>query len=329
MAALTRRQFGGAALAAATILAGGTRRAMAAEKVTYLFPAPSFLPAFVPHHVAMQRGYFTQEGVEVAFQIGRGGADVAKQVALGNAEIGGGSGDTSMIVRANGLPVRGVALLGGKSLFQVATRKDRNITGLAGLRGKKIGVIAFQDTGYYALLGALAGSGLKKSDVQIQAVGAAGMTQLMISGDLDGITATPDWADTVETAGVALDYHPFERVFPAMAQAVLTSDKMVQERPAAVRGVSRAIMRGVAECMKDPAAATRDFCKAVPQQAGKEAEIERVLRRYVADVYPTAKPEELGRFDPARLATVQKFYMDNGVIQTAVPVGELYSNEFV
>jgi hypothetical protein len=31
----------------------------AAEQVTYLFPAPSFLPAFMPFHIAVKRGYFT------------------------------------------------------------------------------------------------------------------------------------------------------------------------------------------------------------------------------------------------------------------------------
>ncbi|MBP0494592.1 ABC transporter substrate-binding protein [Pararoseomonas indoligenes] len=327
MATLTRRALGGAALAVG--LGAAIRPAHAAEKVTYLFPAPSFLPAFVPHHLAQSRGYFTQEGVEVAFQLGRGGADVAKQVALGNAEIGGGSGDTSMIVRANGLPVRAVALLGGGSLYKIATRKDRNIRSFADLRGKKIGVIAFQDTGYYALLGALAGSGLSKSDVQIQAVGAAGMVQLMVAGSLDGITATPDWADNIESAGTQLDYHELARAFPAMGQAVLTSDRFADSRPAAVRGVVRGIMRGVKACMEDPAAAARDFCKAVPQQAGKEAEIERILRRYVTDVYPPQQGIDLGKFDPARLEKIQKFYMENGVIQDAAPIKDLYSNDFV
>lgn len=327
--AMTRRQLGRGLLALGLAAAGTRRAAAATEKLTYLFPAPLFLPAFVPHHLAQARGYFRDEGVEVAFQVGRGGADVAKQVALGNAEIGGGSGDTSMIVRANGLPVRAVALLGGRSLYQIATRKDRAITALAQLRGKRVGVIAYQDSGYYALLGALAGSGIHKGDLQIEAVGAAGMTQLMISGDLDGITATPDWADAIESAGVPLDYLPFEQSFPAMAQAVLTSDKMIAERPAAVRGVVHAILRGVADCIKDPAAAAVDFCKAVPQQAGKEAEIKRILGRYVTQVYPVAQPGDLGRFDPERLRVIQKFYLENGIIQVAVPIEELYSNAFV
>lgn len=307
----------------------GLRAARAAEAVTYLFPAPSFLPAFIPHQLAQARGYFAAEGVAVTFQTGRGGADVAKQVAVGNADLGGGVGETSMIVRANGLPVRGVALLGGRAVFQIAARKAANIKGIEDLRGKKVGVIGYEDTGYYALLGVLAAKGMRRADLSIQSVGAAGMTQLMIAGSLDAIMAVPDWTVAIENAGVGLDLFPIEPVFPAMAQAVLTSDATAQKRPDAVRGVVRAILRAVRDCTADPAAAARDYCAAVPQQAGKLDEVAQVLKLYVKDVYPPAPSAPLGAFDPARLATVQAFYLDNKIIQTAVPIPELYTNQFV
>ena len=114
-----------------------------------------------------------------------------------------------------------------------------------------------------------------------------------------------------------------------MAQAILASDKIIKERPAAVGGFVRAVIQAVRDCMADPAAAARDFVAAVPQQAGKEAEMEVILRRYVSDVYATTPPSALGTYDPARLKTVQKFYLDNNIIQTAVPIEDLYTNEFV
>src|SRR5690606_14268669 len=109
---------------AAAMLAASATAAFAAEKVTYLFPAPDFLPAFAPFQLAKSKGYFDEAGLEVTFQVGKGGADVATQVAVGNADLGGGIGDTPIIVRANGLDIRGVALLGGRGLTQLAWRKD-------------------------------------------------------------------------------------------------------------------------------------------------------------------------------------------------------------
>jgi NitT/TauT family transport system substrate-binding protein len=55
----------------------------------------------------------------------------------------------------------------------------------------------------------------------------------------------------------------------------------------------------------------------------------RILRRYVAQVYATTPASALGSYDPARLQLVQKFYVENNIIQTAVPVEDLYTNQFV
>ena len=320
----TRRALLGTALAMPAL-----RFASAAETLSYLFPAPSFLPAFMPHQIAQKRGYFTAEGLTVTFQTGRGGADTAKQVGSNNADLGGGVGETTMIVRANGVPVRAVALLGARPIFQLAARKAAGVAGFAGLRGRKVGVIGYQDTGYYALLAVLAANGLKREDLQIQAVGPAGVTQLMIAGNLDAIMTTPDWTDTIETAGTPLDLFPIDAVFPAMAQAVFGSDETLARKPQQVKGFVKALLKAVRDCIADPVAASRDFIAQVPQHAGKEVEMERILRRYVEDVYRTNPPEALGRFDPERLRTVQRFYVENSIVQTAVPVAELYSNDFL
>ena len=106
-------------LVAAVGLSALATAALAAEKVTYLFPAPDFLPSFAAFKLAMAKGYYEAEGLDVTFQVGKGGADVAKQVGVGNADLGGGIGDTAIIVRANGLPIRGVAVLGSKALTQL------------------------------------------------------------------------------------------------------------------------------------------------------------------------------------------------------------------
>jgi NitT/TauT family transport system substrate-binding protein len=320
---ISRRTMLGAALALPAL-----RTASAQEAVTYLFPAPPFLPAFAPHQLAVKRGYFAANGLNVTFQTGQGGANVATQVGAGNATLGGGVGETSMLVRANGVPVRGVALLGGRSLFSIAVRKAANIPDVAAMRGKRVGVIGFQDTGFYALLGVLAANGMRRTDLQVQAVGAAGVVQLMISGGVDAIMAVPEWTDAIREAGVEVDVIDINATFPAMAQAIMTSDTTAQRRPQVVRGFVQAVLKAVRDCMEDPAAATRDYIAQVPQHAGKEASIERIIRTYATTVYPTTPPGALGRFDPARLEATQKFYLDNEIVRTAVPIADLYSNDF-
>ena len=303
--------------------------AAAQEALTYLFPAPDFLPAFAPFQLAKGKGYFADEGLDVTFQVGKGGADVATQVAVGNADLGGGIGDTPIIVRANGLDVRGVALLGGRGYTQLAWREDSGIAGPADLEGKRIGVLSFQDTTYYNLLGVLASAGLGADDAQIQAVGPGGIIQLSISGDLDAISAVPEWIVAIEGAGVEMGQMPVDEVFPAMAQAILASDETIAERPEAIRGFVAAVTRAVEDIVADPAAAAAEYVGFVPQHEGEAAMIETVMRQYAENVYPAAEGQPFGSFDPARLTAAQEFYMANDIVREAVPVEDLYTNEFV
>lgn len=314
---------------AAAVLAVTGGFAAAAEKVTYLFPAPDFLPAFVPFQLAKAKGYFDDAGLDVTFRTGKGGADVATQVAVGNADLGGAIGDTPIIVRANGLEVRGVALLGGRGLTQLAWRKDSGITGPEDFKGKSIGVISFQDTAYYNLLGVLGSLGLGKSDVDIQAVGSGGIIQLTIAGKLDAMSGVPEWIATIEGAGVELGQMPTDTVFPAMAQAIIASDKVIAERPEMVRGFVGAVLHAVQDIQADPKAAALEFTAAVPQHAGNEAQIEEILRAYAELVYPVPDGQPLGAFDPERIEKVQSFYLENGIVRTAVPIADLYTNDFV
>src|SRR6516164_9026608 len=161
--------------------------ARAAEAVTYLFPAPPTLPAFGPIQLAKGKGYFAAAGLDVSYAVARGGVDVAKQVGAGNAPIGGIVADAPIMVRGNGVPIRIVAVFGGKGFMQLVVRTDSGIEGPADLKGKTITVMSYQDTTFYALLGLLASAGLTQSDVDIQAAGPVGVWQLVASGKSVGM----------------------------------------------------------------------------------------------------------------------------------------------
>ena len=176
------------ALAVAGLLAAPLAQAQKLEEINYLLPAPPVLPAFIPWVLAQQRGYYAQEGLKVTFQVGKGGVDVAKQVGAGNAAIGGGLGDTPIIARAQGIPVKAVAVLGAGSLMQLVSHKDENIESPRELKGKTVTTLAYTDTTYYALLGMLSKVNMTKNDANIQAaVGgqAAGGHAIRIEDDVD------------------------------------------------------------------------------------------------------------------------------------------------
>ncbi len=312
--------------ALAAMMAGGVGQA-SAEAITYLLPAPLSLPAFGPFVVAQQRGYFKAEGLDVTFQVAKGGVDVAKQVGAGNAVIGGGIGDTSIIVRPNGVPVKAVAVLGGGALMQLVLDKDKGLKTVKDLKGKTITVLAFQDTTYFALLGMLASQGMTKDDVNAQAAGPVNVWKLFLAGQADALASVPDWTAQIMLAKRNIEVIPSDTLFKSMAQAIIASDETIQKRPELIQKVVRATLKGMKDIMTDPAAAAADFVKATPELAGKEDYVALSFKLYNQHVYPGQKV--LGEMDEARLTALQDFYAKEGLIKSKTAVKDLYTNQFV
>lgn len=318
-------------LASAALIGLGAMHAPASaqqlEKVIYLFPAPPVLPAFGPIRLAQGKGYFKEAGLDVEFQVGRGGVDVAKQVGAGNAPLGGIVADGPIMVRGNGVPVKIVAVFGGRGFMQLVVREDLGIEKPADLKGKTITTMSYQDTTFYALLGLMASAGLTQNDVNVQQVGPVGVWQFVAEGKSQGMAGVPDWIPPIMATGVKVKVIPTEEFFPHMAQAIAVSDQVIKEKPQMVQKFVTAALRGMKDIMDNPDKAADEFVQFVPEWKGKEAGVKFAFNMYAKSVYPGQG--KLGEMNADRLSKLQDFYLEKGFIQKKTPVNELYTNEFI
>ena len=301
--------------------------AVQAQKVTYLFPAPPFLPAFGPIQIAVGKGYYRDAGIEFSAQVGKGGVDVAKQVGTGNAQLGGILADGPIIVRPNGVPIKTIAVFGGRGFMQLAVREDSGITKPSDLKGKTITAMSYQDTTFYALLGVLASADLTRNDLNVQAAGPVGVWKLVAGGKAHGMAGVPDWIAAAEGAGAKLRVMPSDDYFPTMAQAIGASDDGIKNDKGLFKRFVAASLKGMKDIMDDPNAAAQDFVNAVPRWKGKEKYIQSVFKYYAELVYPGQTV--LGEVNTDRLAKLQTFYLEKGLVKKKVPFEDLYTNQFV
>jgi NitT/TauT family transport system substrate-binding protein len=235
--------------------------------------------------------------------------------------------DGPIMVRGNGVPVKIVAVFGGKGFMQLVVREDSGIEKPSDLKGKTLTVMSYQDTTFYALLGLLASAGLSQDDVNIQAVGPTGVWEFVAAGKSAGMAGVPDWIPPVQAAGVKVKIIPTDEFFPHMAQAIAVSDQTIKDKPEMVRKFVHAALRGMKDIMDDPDKAADDFVKFVPEWKGKEGAVKAAFNYYAKLVYPGQK--DLGEVNVERLAKLQDFYLAKGIIQKKTPVDELYSNAFI
>lgn len=323
----TTQKLARSLIAATIALAAIPSQVMAAEDITYLLPAPPTLPAFGPWVIAKHKGYYAAADLNVTFIAARGGVDVAKQVGAGNAIVGGAIGDTPIIVRANNVPVKAIAVLGGGSLTQLAVNTASGVKNIKDLKGKSVSVLAYTDTTYYALLGSLEMADMTKKDLDIQAAGPGGVWQLLAKGDVAAMAGVPDWIVSARDAGAKIDLLPQEQHFKSMAQAIIASDEAIKKHPETLRKLVQATLRGQKDIIDNPAEAAKTFAAAVPSYAGKEASLLATFEMYRKYVYGTQAVQ--GAMDPVRLKMVQDFYVKEGIVPKASPLDDLYTNQFV
>lgn len=306
-------------------MAGAQSRPL--TEITYLLPAPAQAIAFAPFMLAQHKHYYEQAGLSVKFVTVKGGADVGKQLGAGNGQLGGALGDTPIILRQNGIPVKGVALLGGHALHQLMTRVDRHINKPADLKGKTLTVMAYQDTSFYAALAILAKGGLTRNDVTIDAAGPTGIWQQVSLGKADGLVGAPEMGAFAEEAGAHLKWESTGDFFPGMAQAILASDDYIKGHPETVRKFVQATLKSLAQVMSNPDKAAAEYIEAVPAYKGREALVKKVMEYYAHNVYP-GQPV-LGEFNVHRVNALQDFYLKNDIIRKKLKATDVFTNQFV
>ena len=252
---------------------------------------------------------------------------MAKQVGAGNAPLGGIVADGPIMVRGNGVPVKIVAVFGGKGFMQLVVREDSGIEKPADLKGKTITVMSFQDTTFYALLGLLASVGLTQNDVNIQSVGPDRRVGIRRHRQVrrHGRRAGLDPAGAGR--GREGEGDPDRRVLPAHGAGHRRLRSSHQGQAGDGAQVRQAALRGMKDMMDDPDKAADDFVRFVPEWKGKEGGVKFAFNMYAKLVYPGQK--ELGEVNADRLAKLQDFYVAKGFIQKATPVDELYTNAFI
>ena len=195
------------------------------RRITYSCLAPS-LPAFAPWALASTLGYLTEAGYDVEFVVARRGVDVASRSGVVRADRRRDrrhAGDRP----GNDVPVKFVGLIGRGAMTVVVGRKDRGIESSRSQGQEGVGAVV---PGPPRAARALASKGITKNDINAQ-VGPAAVRASWSPARSMSCACTSDCEVDVPEAVKDAVSMPTKDYFQSMSQAILTSDKMIAERP--------------------------------------------------------------------------------------------------
>ncbi|MBM3486193.1 MAG: ABC transporter substrate-binding protein [Alphaproteobacteria bacterium] len=261
-----------------------------------------------PFFVAVDKGYYKAEGLDVTIDSGQGSVQGITRVASGTYPLGFAD-INSLIKFIDQNPdkaVKGVAMIYDAPPFAIVTLRKTGITKPKDLEGRVLGAPA-PDGAFAQWKAFVQENGIDASKVNVKNVGFPVREPMLASGEVDAITGFSFSSFfNLKSRGVAdqdikvLLMSDYGLVL--YGNAVMVNPDFARANPKAVEGFVRATIRGVRDTIKDPASAVKSVIKR--NEIGDEKiELDR-LKMAINDnvLTPWVKANGFGSVDMARLS---------------------------
>jgi NitT/TauT family transport system substrate-binding protein len=211
-----------------------------------------------PFFVALQKGYYKAEGLDVSIDRGRGSAEVVRQLAAGTYDMGFPDVNVVMDFDSKNPEQAFPVLLSGYEEAPAALMflKSSGITEPKQLNGKKIGSAANDST--FKLLPLFAQqTGIDFSTLQIQTIEPSLREVLLAQGKVDAVPGQVfNSLLELQAKGVkASEIGTFmykDYGLELYSNSVAASPAFLKANPEAVRGFLRATIKGLKDVAADP-----------------------------------------------------------------------------
>ena len=282
---------------------------------------------YAPFYVAVDKGYFAAEGIELQFDYSFE-TDGMKLVGAGQLPFTLASGEQVPLARAQSLPVVYVLQWWQKFPIVVVSLADKTITKPADLNGRHIGVPIFGGASYVGWKGLMWKAGLDESTMTVSDIGftqVAALTQGKVDAAVCYINNEPI---QLRALGEKINIISVADYANMVSNGLVTNEETIAKRPELVRAMLRAFLHGLRDTINNPDEAFT-ISKKYVEGLGKDAQTDAAQKQVLAASIELWKSNKPGESDPAAWQTTVDVLKQMKLLTSDVPVNKLYTNQFV
>jgi NitT/TauT family transport system substrate-binding protein len=281
----------------------------------------------VPYFVALDKGWYRDEGLDVQIIPGRNSPYATQQVGAGNADIGLATADVIVAARAQGLPVKAVYPIFQTSPAGIAALTSAKITQPSDLIGKKVGAFVggTQDLQFDILLQKL---NIDSSKIQKINTGFDVVSPLA-TGQVDAVqmwsTNLPDY----KTARMNVTYFLFKDYgINYYSLSIFSNDNFISQNPNILQKFVSVTQRAIDWVSQHPGEAVDSTMK---YTAFKLPTTSSLLFDKLEEALKLMKPQGVtsAQMTEQSWTDLQDLLLKFGKIKEKVPVTSLFTNDFV
>ncbi|KAA9005696.1 ABC transporter substrate-binding protein [Histidinibacterium aquaticum] len=260
-----------------------------------------------PYFLAIDNGYFEEEGLDVEISAGNGSLDAIPKVATGAFPVG--FADINSLIKFldqnPGAPVTAVMMVYDKPPFAVIGRVSQGVEEPADLMGRTLG--APPPDGAWAQFPIFAAENdLNMDEITVEPVGFPTREPMLAEGEVDAITGF-SFSSYLNLVRLGIPEDDISTILMAdhgvdlYGNAVIVNTEYASENPEVIEGFLRAVAKGWQDAIADPEAATASLMERNPA-ADAELEQRRLQLSIDANVMTDWTMENgFGPIDDARM----------------------------
>jgi len=302
-----------------------------APKPTDVIRLPvGFIPnvQFAPLYVALEKGFYAEEGLQVEMDYNMETDSVAL-VGAGELQFAIVSGEQVLLGRGQGLPVVYVMTWYQQFPVGVASLADQGIRTPQELRDHSVGIPGLYGASYIGFKALLNAGGLKEEDLSLVSIGFT-QAEALADGIVDSaVVYISNEPNKLRAEGFDVDVIAVSDHLSLVANGLITSEALIASQPELVERMARATFRGIQYAAEHPDEAFAISEKYV-ENLGNLAEAEKeVQRKVLADSIRLWQVKLGGVSDPQAWSNMQDLLIQMGLLSAPVELSAAFTNQFI
>jgi len=282
-----------------------------------------------PIYLALKKGYYKEEGIDLTVLRGSGSADSAKKIDLGQSDIGISDAPTVLTAISKGANLKMVAVVYDKAGNNVFFRKSANIRTPKDLIGKKIAVPPADS--HRVLWPAFAAlHGIDPNAVTLVNVKPEGKQAIVAANEVDAAfdlyTSYAIWEKVLGKGDVGhLLWADFG--LPIYGHTYFVNNDLIAKNPKLIERFLRATHKGWRDAKADPAASIDAM---VEQVAGLDRTTLLATMPQILDLCVTERSAKngLGWIEPELMQKTMEITFANAKPDKAFAAADAFTNQF-
>jgi NitT/TauT family transport system substrate-binding protein len=281
---------------------------------------------FAPLYVAIDKGFFRQEGLEVIIDYNTE-VDSVSLVASGELDFAIVSGEQVLLARAQGLPVTYVLDWYKKYPVAIASLASSNIFQPADLQGKRIGTPALYGASYIGLVVLLQAGGLSTTDVQLDTIGYTQVESLTEGLDDAVVVYSANEPVQLRSLGYEINLLQVSDYLGLVGNGLITNETTLDANPDLVRRMTSGLVQGIQYTIAHPDEAYQICLRYVENLAQADQQMQRQVLDTSIALWQDAHPA--GYSDPAAWQNMQDVLLAMGLLSAPLDLQQAFTNEYL